>query len=133
MKRNAIILFAFAFSAPANAAASIAHAFQEELNTIIAQSRPAVVNIRTTQEKRYRVASPYELYGYMFGAMPGNSQVYRQVIQGNGSGVVIERRTNAYHDGMYAIVMRGHPFFLFRTAQSNENDAGARIVDGRND
>ena len=61
-----------------------------EFRGVIAQSRPAVVNIRITQEKNYRVAAPEDIYGYLFGLPQANSRVYKQVLQGNGSGVIID-------------------------------------------
>ncbi|MFA5160803.1 MAG: trypsin-like peptidase domain-containing protein [Elusimicrobiales bacterium] len=86
MRNLFFLAFAAACALPARAA-STARELQNEFNAVIARSRPAVVNIRITQERRY--ISPYDFYGYMFGLQSG-PQVYRQLIQGNGSGVMID-------------------------------------------
>ncbi|MDD2773348.1 MAG: trypsin-like peptidase domain-containing protein [Elusimicrobiales bacterium] len=70
---------------PSFGAESVAKSLQGEFRAVIAQSKPAVVNIRITQQ--FRVMSPYDIYEYMFG-VPQAGRVYR--VQGNGSGVIID-------------------------------------------
>jgi len=89
--RKYVVIAALLFAcAQSNAEPSMARSLQNEFRAVIAKSRPAVVNIRITQERDYRVANPEDIYGFLFGMPQMNSRVYKQVVQGNGSGVIID-------------------------------------------
>lgn len=65
---------------------SVARMLQEEFNGIADRSKPAVVSIQVATEQKFRVMRPE----YFYFGVPDSAPVYKQRVEGLGSGVIID-------------------------------------------